>query len=145
MDLVDDGQWKAAIDAFESVVKEKDARADAALYWQSYSWQKLGNTKEALATLGALRSAHPKSRWLKEAGALELEIKGRAGQPPQPESIVDEEQKLIAIQSLMHMDPAQALPLLQKILDSPKSSPKLRTARCSCSARAARRRRARSW
>jgi tetratricopeptide (TPR) repeat protein len=126
VDLVDDGQWQAAIDAFESVVKEKDARADAALYWQSYSWQKLGNAKEALATLGVLRSAYPKSRWLKDAGALELEIKGRAGQPPQPETIVDEEQKLIAIQSLMHMDPAQALPLLQKILDSPKSSPKLK-------------------
>lgn len=126
MDLVDDSQWKAAIDAFQSVVKENDGRADAALYWQSYAWQKLGRAQEALATLGALRNAHPKSRWLKEADALELEIKGRAGQPPQPENVENEELKLIAIQNLMHMDPAQALPLLQKILDNPKSSPKLK-------------------
>lgn len=126
MDLVDDGQWKAAIDAFQSVVKENEGRADAALYWQSYAWQKLGHAKEALATLGALRSGYPKSRWLKEAGALEFEIKGRAGQPARPEDVENEELKLIAIQNLMHMDPAQALPLLQKILDSPKSSPKLK-------------------
>lgn len=126
MELVDDGQWKAAIDAFQSVVEEKESRADAALYWQSYAWQKLGRAKEALATLDALRSAHPKSRWLKEAGALELEIKSRAGQRPPVDTIVDEEQKLIAIQSLMQMDPAQALPLLKKILDSPTNSQKLK-------------------
>lgn len=126
MDLLDDDQWKAAIDAFQSVVKENEARADAALYWQSYAWQKLGQAKEALATLGALRSGYPKSRWLKEANALELEIKSRAGQPAQPENVEDEELKLVAIQNLMHMDAAQALPLLQKILDSPKSSRKLK-------------------
>jgi HEAT repeat protein len=126
MDLVDEGQWKAAVDAFQLVVKENEGRADAALYWQSYAWQKLGRAQEALATLGALRSGYPKSRWLKEAGALELEIKSRGGRPPAPESVEDEELKLIAIQNLMHMDSAQALPLLQKILDSPKSSPKLR-------------------
>jgi HEAT repeat protein len=126
MDLLDDDQWKAAIDAFQSVVKENEGRADAALYWQSYAWQKLGQSKEALATLGALRSGYPKSRWLKEANGLELEIKSRAGQPAQPDNVEDEELKLIAIQNLMHMDPAQAVPLLQKILDSPKSSRKLK-------------------
>jgi HEAT repeat protein len=126
MDLVDDGQWKAAVDAFQQVVRENEGRADAALYWQSYAWQKLGKAQEALATLGALRSGYPKSRWLKEAGALELEIKSRGGRPPDIVSIEDEELKLIAIQNLMHMDSAQALPLLQKILESPKSSPKLR-------------------
>jgi HEAT repeat protein len=126
MDLVDDSQWQAAVDAFEAVVREKDARADAALYWQAYAQMKQGRAQEAVAKIQALRAAHPKSRWLKEAGALELEIKGRSGQPPQPESIEDEELKLIAIGNLMHMDPAQALPLLQKILDSPKSSPKLK-------------------
>ncbi|MET0552665.1 MAG: HEAT repeat domain-containing protein [Vicinamibacteria bacterium] len=126
MDLVDDSQWQAAVDAFESVVREKDARADAALYWQAYAQMKQGRAQEAVAKIQALRAAHPKSRWVKEAAALELEIKGRAGQPTRPESIEDEELKLIAIGNLMHMDPAQALPLLQKILDSPKSSPKLK-------------------
>jgi HEAT repeat protein len=126
VELIDDSQWQAAIDAFQLVVKENEARADAALYWQSYAWQKLGRAKEALATLGALRNAYPKSRWLNEANGLELEIKGRAGQPPQPENVENEELKLIAIQNLMHMDSAQALPLLQKILDSPKSTPKLK-------------------
>jgi HEAT repeat protein len=126
MDLVDDSQWQAAVDAFESVVREKDARADAALYWQAYAQMKQGRAQEAVAKIQALRAAHPKSRWVKDAAALELEIKNRAGQPSAPESVDDEELKLIAIQNLMHMDPAQALPLLQKILDSPKSSPKLK-------------------
>jgi HEAT repeat protein len=126
MDLMDESQWKAAVDAFEAVVREKDSRADAALYWQAYAQMKQGQAQQAVAKIQALRAAHPKSRWLKEAGALELEIKNRAGQPLQPDTIEDEEQKLIAIQSLMHMDSAQALPLLQKILDSPKSSPKLK-------------------
>lgn len=126
MDLVDDSRWQAAVDAFEAVVREKDARADAALYWQAYAQMKQGHAQEAVAKIQALRAAHPKSRWLKEAGALELEIKGRAGQPARPESIEDEELKLIAIQNLMHMDPAQALPLLQRTLESPRSSPKLK-------------------
>jgi HEAT repeat protein len=126
MDLVDDSRWQAAVDAFESVVREKDARADAALYWQAYAQMKQGRAQEAVAKIQALRAAHPKSRWLKEAGALELEIKGRAGQPARPENIEDEELKLIAIQNLMHMDAAQALPLLQRTLESPRSSPKLK-------------------
>jgi HEAT repeats len=128
MDLVDDSQWKAAVDAFEAVVKEKDAKADAALYWQAYALQKLGRTQDAAAKLQALRGGHPKSRWLKEAQALDLEMQQRAGRAPQPDSAFfdDEDMKLLAIQSLMQMDPAQALPLLQKILDGPKNSLKLK-------------------
>lgn len=126
MDLVDDSRWQEAVAAFDAVVREKDARADAALYWQAYAQMKQGRAQEAVAKIQALRAGHPKSRWIKEAGALELEIKGRAGQPPQPESIEDEELKLIAIQNLMTMDPQQALPLLRKVLDNPKSSPKLK-------------------
>jgi hypothetical protein len=126
MDLVDDSQWKAAVDAFEAVVKEKDAKGDAALYWQAYALQKLGRTQDAAAKLQALRSGHPKSRWLKEAQALDVEMQQRAGRPPQIVGVDDEDTKLLAIQSLMQMDAAQALPLLQRILESPRNSPKLK-------------------
>ena len=107
--------------AFRQVIELKGRRADAALYWMAYARNKQGQGGEALAAVEELRRAYPQSRWLKEAGALELEIRQRAGQPPGPESVADEDLKLMALNGLLNSDPEQAIPLLEKFLQGNSS------------------------
>ena len=43
-------QTDKAIEAFNRAIEEKGTRSDGALYWRAYSENKLGKSKEALAT-----------------------------------------------------------------------------------------------
>ena len=124
-DLVDEGHWEEAMRVFDEVARNNTRRADAALYWKAYSQQKLGREADALETLNQLRSAHPKSSWVKEAKALELQVRQNSGQTPRPEAQDDEDMKILAIQGLMNSSPEQAIPLLSKVLQS-SQSPKLK-------------------
>jgi HEAT repeat protein len=120
-EALDEGAWDRAVARFQSVVEMKGRRADAALYWLAYAKSKQGQGKQALAAIEALRRDYPQSRWLKEAGALELEMKQRAGQPTRPESVADEDLKLMALNGLMNTDPEQAIPMLEKFLQGNQS------------------------
>lgn len=111
---LDNQRWEEAVAAFTAA--QDGPRADAALYWKAWSLHRLGRRDEALAALETLRAAHPNSRWLKDADALQLEIRQAAGQSVSPESQADDELKLIALQGLMHSDPERALPLVEKLL-----------------------------
>lgn len=122
---LDERRWERAQELFDEVAKMKARRADAALYWKAYALNKQGQRAEALAAMAALRSAHPQSRWLKEAGALEMEIRQAGGQSVSPEKTVDEDLKLIAINSLLHTDSEKALPMLEKFLQG-SQPPKLK-------------------
>jgi HEAT repeat protein len=122
---VDEGRWEDAVRAFDRLAGDKGRRADAALYWKAYSQQKLGRDADALETLSRLRSTYAKSSWVKEAKALELQIRQGAGQAPRPEAQGDEDLKLLAIDGLMGSNPQQALPLILKLLET-SQSPKLR-------------------
>jgi hypothetical protein len=66
-----------------------------------------------------MKKRFPQSRWIKDAGALEIEVKQSTGQPAHPESQPDEELKMLAIQGLMNSDPQRAMPLLEKVLNGP--------------------------
>ena len=48
-------------------------------------------------------------------------MRQRAGQPVSPDTQNDDDLKLLAIQGLQHTDPAQAVPLLEKILQGTQS------------------------
>ena len=124
-ELVDEGHWDQAVPMFDQIVRDKGRRADAALYWKAYALQKLGRDADALETLNQLRSAHPKSSWVKQAKVLELEIRQGGGSAPPPEELADEDLKLMALNGLMNSDPQKALPLLRRFLES-SQSPKLR-------------------
>jgi HEAT repeat protein len=122
---LDEQRWERAQELFDQVARMKARRADAALYWKAYAQNKQGQRAEALATVAALRTAHPQSPWLREGGALELEIRQAGGQPVSPGNTGDEDLKLIAINSLLHTDSEKALPMLEKFLQS-NQSPKLK-------------------
>src|SRR5438094_4675978 len=123
-DLMEEGRFERAIESLNRVIEMKaSTRTDAALYWKAYSLAKLGQQADALKTVTDLYEKFGNSRWLKEAKALEVEIRQASGQPVRPESQNDDDLKLYALRGLMNSDPDQALPIIEKILsgtDSPK-------------------------
>ena len=118
---LDRRNWDDAAERFDAVVSLKGDRADAALYWKAYAQSRAGRAAEAQATIAALRSGYPKSRYLNDANALEVELKRGGGQQVSPEAQQDEDLQLLAIQGLQHSAPEQAIPLLEKILGSSNS------------------------
>jgi HEAT repeat protein len=112
-DALDDGEFDNAIQQFDEVIKIHGRKADGALYWKAYALNKTGNKAQALTAIGELRKSYPRSTWLRDAAALEQEMRGVA---VNPESIPDEELKLLALQSLLNSDPEKAVPLLEKII-----------------------------
>jgi hypothetical protein len=122
---LDSGRWDRAISSFDRVIEMKGAKADAALYWKAYAQNKLGQRPEALATIGILLKEHPKSRYLSDARALEVEVKQSAGQPVNPAAQSDEELKIMALNSLQHSAPEEAIPMLEKVVRG-TGSPRLK-------------------
>lgn len=119
---LDAGRFNAAADKFGKSAAKGGKEADASLYWKAYAQKKGGKSAEALSTLRQLASAHPKSEWQDDARALEIEIRGAAGQRPDPEDEVDDETKLYALNGLMASGSKQAVPLVLKFLEGPHSA-----------------------
>jgi HEAT repeat protein len=125
-DALDEHDWRKATQQFGTVAKMKGSHADAATYWLAYAQSKMGNRSEALATLLDLQRTYPKSRWVSDAKALEVEIRQSAGQTIQPEHVPNEELKLLALNGLMQSDPERAIPVVIQILDSNTNSIKIK-------------------
>jgi HEAT repeat protein len=121
-DALDNGGYDDAVKQFDEVVKIHGRKADGALYWKAYALNKAGNKAQALTAIGELRKSYPRSNWLHDAAALEQEMRGTA---VNPESISDEELKLLALQALMNSDPEKAVPRLEQIVQG-NYSPKLK-------------------
>jgi hypothetical protein len=113
---LDQSHWNAALTDFAEVAGRNGARAEGALYWKAYALNKLNRRDEALAAIAELRKSHPSSKWLPDAGALEIEVKQASGQNVSPEGQPDEELKLMALNALVNSDPDRALPLLEGLL-----------------------------
>jgi HEAT repeat protein len=119
-ELIDEGKLQLAIDRFNHVIEGHGAHAEGALYWKAYAQNRLGQGPDALETLETLHRTYPKSRWLDDAKALEVEVRQSSGQKVSPEAESNEDLKLIAINSLQGTDPEQALPMLEKFLSGPQ-------------------------
>lgn len=148
---LDQARWEEAAQRFAAVADQKNADADAALYWKAYAEEKLGRKSEALQTLRSLRSTYPKSVWIDDAEALEVALTGArgrganggveggiaggvaggvaggsgavvAGGGSNPRDVSPEDElQLYALDGLMQMDSARALPILEKILAGNRS------------------------
>ncbi|HEX4039746.1 MAG TPA: HEAT repeat domain-containing protein [Acidobacteriaceae bacterium] len=113
---INESRWSDAAGLFDRVAQMRGEHAEGALYWKAYAENKEGQQASALSTCGELRRRYPQSRWLGECGALEIEIRGRSGDPVPPQAEPDENLKLLALSALMQQDQAQAVPILEKIL-----------------------------
>jgi outer membrane protein assembly factor BamD (BamD/ComL family) len=118
---INDGRWSDAEAIFSKIAQQKGDRADAAIYWKAYAENKEGRSVQALANCSDLRRAYPHSTWIDECGALEIEIRGKSGDPVQPQAEQNEDLKLLALNSLMQQDEARALPIIQQILTGDSS------------------------
>ncbi|MGB6689248.1 MAG: hypothetical protein WBE76_15545, partial [Terracidiphilus sp.] len=123
---INDGRWPDAITIFASIAEKKTDHAEGALYWKAYAENKLGKSGDALATCSALRADFPKSSWLDDCGALEIEIHAKNGKPVLPITQQSDDLRLLALNSMMQHDPAHAQAQIQEILDDEDSSEKLR-------------------
>ncbi len=122
---LNEGRWTDAEAAFDKVIEQHGSRADAALYWKAYTQNKSGQSSKALATCMELKRSHPRSRWIDECSALEIEIRGKSGEPVLPHAEQDDDLKLLALNALMQQDESRAWPIIQQILNG-NSSDKLK-------------------
>jgi hypothetical protein len=118
---INEGRWSDAVSIFKKVSEEHGEHADGALYWTAYAENKQGQAGHALDTCGQLRREYPRSGWIDECGALEIEIRSRSGQPVQQNPGQDEDMKLLALNSLMRQDEQRALAQIQEILNGDSS------------------------
>lgn len=124
-DQIYEGRYEKAIPALSRLIDLKGPRTDAALYWKAYAQNRLGQRAESLATIAELNKSYPNSRYVRSAKALEVEVRGATGQNVTPDAQADEDIKIMAIQSLQHREPEQAVPLLEKVLEG-TSSPRVK-------------------
>jgi HEAT repeat protein len=110
---LNDGKYDDAIGKFDQIVAMHGRRADGALYWKAYALNKAARKPEALATIAQLRKEYPQSKWLRDAGALEIDARGGNVNPDQEP---DEDLKIYAVDGLMQSEPEKAFPILEKIL-----------------------------
>jgi HEAT repeat protein len=120
---LDSSRWDRAVSSFDRVIEMKANKADAALYWKAYAQNKQGQRPEALGTINILVKDYPKSRYLSDAKALEVEVKGRSGQV-NPADETDEDMQIMAVNALQNSE--DAIPILQKILQGTRS-PRLKS------------------
>jgi tetratricopeptide (TPR) repeat protein len=120
-DAIEEGKYERALDRFNRLIDLKSNRTDAALYWKAYSLAKLGRRADALSTLTDLQQQFKDSRWLKDAKALEVELRQASGQTVAPENQVDDDTKLIVLRALMNSDPDRAIPIIEQMLAASNS------------------------
>jgi tetratricopeptide (TPR) repeat protein len=122
-EAIEEGKYDRALDKFDRLIELKTTRTDAALYWKAYSLAKLGRRADALGALADLQQRFKDSRWMRDAKALEVEIRQASGQPVSPEAQNDDELKLMALRGLMQSDAERAMPIIEQMLagtNSPK-------------------------
>lgn len=118
---INEGRWSEAEPLLDQVVSQHGRRSDAALYWKAYVKNRESRPSDALEVCANLRQNYPQSSWLKDCSALEIEIRDKSGSPVQPQAEQDEELKLLALSSIMQGDNANALTILQQILEGQHS------------------------
>jgi tetratricopeptide (TPR) repeat protein len=126
-DSVDEARYERAIKDFDQLIEAKWSRNDGVYYWKAYALNKLGKRDEAQAALAEIPKQFPQSRWINDAKALQVEIQQSAGRPVSPDSIDDQDLKLVAINALMNSEPERAVPLLEKVLNDPKNNLSLKS------------------
>jgi len=121
MSAIQQQQYDRAITMFDRVIAQKSPRADAALYWKSFAQYRLGKWEEANASIGLLRKDYAQSRYLNDAKVLEADIRKASGQRVDAATLNNDDIKLLAISSLERSDNAQAVSLLEGVLNSTNS------------------------
>jgi TolA-binding protein len=119
--LLNQGRFEDAITRFDKVVAAGKTNVDGALYWKAYAQFQLARTNDALATIAQLRKDVPQSRYLADAKMLEADVRRLSGQPVNPDTMANDEMKLLAINAMQRTAPERAIPLLEGVLSATNS------------------------
>ena len=77
-DYIADEQWTRAIVELQAVAEDpKETNRDEALFWLAHSEHQSGDDSAALQTIAKLETHYPKSRWVRIAGSMRVEIAQR--------------------------------------------------------------------
>jgi TolA-binding protein len=123
--LIEQNRYDRALTLLDRVIAQNGRQADAATYWKAYSQARVGRRADALSTITALQKQFPKSRWLNDARALDVEIRQASGQAVSADALANEELKLLALRGLMRNNAESALPTIEGILTG-TSSPRIK-------------------
>lgn len=123
-EALDEDRYDRAEAKFDQLAQLNGPQTDAAFYWKAYAENRLGKRDTALASIAELKRRFPQSRWLKDASALEIEVRQTSGNPVRPEAEKDEELRMLALRGIMNSDPERAVPILGKRLESGSATPK---------------------
>ena len=118
---IDQGRWADAADIFSKVAALHADHADGALYWKAYAENKLGKSKASQEACSQLRAGFPKSRWIDDCGALEVEIRARSGKRVDIDPKASDDVKLLALNTMLRQNEALALAEIQEILKGDSS------------------------
>jgi FecR protein len=118
---IDQGRWADAVKIFTQVAAQHGDHADGALYWKAYAENKLGQAKLAVNSCAELRGSYPKSRWIDDCGALEVELHAKSGETVHIDPSQSDDVKLLALNAMMRQNEPQALAEIQEILNGDSS------------------------
>ena len=121
--LIDRERYDQAVRQLNELLQRFDGKAqaienkvDAALYWKAYTLGKQQNMADALNTIADMQKRFAESRWVKDAKALEMELRQASGQAVSPDGQNDDDLKLLALRGLMRSDPDRAVPMIDQLL-----------------------------
>ena len=118
---INQARWADAVRYFTTVASQHGEHADGALYWKAYAQGKLGQFKPSEESCAELRSGYPKSPWIDDCDAMEVEIRAKTGKTVQIEPGQSDEVKLLALNAMMRQNEPQALKEIQDILNGDSS------------------------
>jgi len=124
-EALDEDRYDRAAEKFSELASMNGPQTDAAMYWKAYAENKLGKRDSALATIADLEKKYAQSRWIKDAKALEIEVRQSNGQASNPDNQTDD-LKILALRGIMQGDPARGVPMVENFLNGP-ASPKLKS------------------
>ena len=124
-EALDEDRYDRAAEKFSELAGMNGPQTDAAMYWKAYAENKLGKRDSSLATIADLEKKYAQSRWIKDAKALEIEVRQSNGQASNPDNQTDD-LKILALRGIMQGDPARGVPMVENFLNGP-ASPKLKS------------------
>jgi hypothetical protein len=107
-------QWQKALSSFQSM-SAGNAQAEGALYWKAFALYKLGQDKEALASVAELRKMFPLSGWLPDAETLAAAISQNAGAGAAAKKEPAAEERQRALDDRVREDPVHAVAILRAV------------------------------
>jgi hypothetical protein len=123
---LDDDRYDHAAAKFKQLADMNGPQTDAALYWKAYAENRQGKRDAALTSIADLKKRFPQSRWQKDAGALEIEVRQSTGQPVKPADQSDDELRMLALRGIMNGDPQKGISMLESSLNG-SGTPKLKS------------------